>query len=96
MRLVKDAPGVYRLADQMARIPSIMNGGSPDDWADAAADIFNEAVYTPVKRIGGKREEHIDLKRPGDEILKGLRDEDAVKVYDEFWSEERRPYEPIV
>ena len=73
--LVKDAPGIMYLHNQM------LNGGSyagHDDFSDAAADAFNEQVYygmqLPMADKGWQ-----PPTRPYDDVLK-----DGVGAYDDY------------
>lgn len=68
VRLPKNAPGVERLVEQMARIGSAAH----DDWSDAAADVFHKECYNVLHRQPEKDEEGEPLegRRPFDEYLK--------------------------
>jgi hypothetical protein len=92
VRLVDNAMGAERLVDQMVRI----GNSAHDDWADAAADVFNPSVYTPAGKIGMVQEEAPPYQ-PGDEVLKGWpTNPQALKLYDRVHSDtERGPYEPV-
>lgn len=53
VRVVKDAPGVGKLMDQMAKIGQYMvNTRIKIDYADAHADAFHEDIYNPMRRRG--------------------------------------------
>lgn len=63
VKLVKGAPGVEQLIDQMLRI-----GVSQfDDWADSASDVFDQEVYKPVRLPYA--DESLALARPYDDKL---------------------------
>lgn len=73
--LVKDAPGIMHLHNQM------LNGGSyagHDDFADAAADAFNEKVYYGMQ-LPGMDAVWQPPFRPYDDVLK-----DASGLYDDY------------
>lgn len=63
VRLVKEAPGVERLIDQMLKI----GVSQRDDWADTHSDCFHPEVYRPM-RLPFSEEESYPL-RPYDEEL---------------------------
>lgn len=51
VRVVRGAPGVERLTEQMARIGQYMvNKKVKIDWADAHSDAFQPEVYQPMRR----------------------------------------------
>lgn len=94
VKLVRDAPGVEQLINQMVRI----GNSAHDDWSDAAADIFHPTVYSPLKMLGTIPEVQAPIIYPGDEILKSGRmtDQEATKHYDEHWtSKPDRIYDPV-
>lgn len=79
VRLVRGANGLDKLMDQMARIGT----SSHDDWADAAADVFNPAVYAGIHR-GPQKDVQPMIRRPWDRELQtgGISDEEAIQYYD--------------
>jgi phage terminase large subunit-like protein len=66
VRLLRTAPGLHKLMEQMSRLTPEM---PYDDWADAAADVFNPLVYQVMARTkrAGRSE---DWSNPTDSILK--------------------------
>jgi hypothetical protein len=58
VKLIKGAPGVDRLIDQMSRIGEMMvteaagkrSSRRKDDWVDAMADAFQPPFYQPMRR----------------------------------------------
>ena len=81
VKLVKGAPGVNKLSQQMTRLGIT----ELNDWADAAADVFHPEVYNPMLfKDGGEEGEQI--LAPGDELLKGFRrprsNDDYRYIYD--------------
>lgn len=87
VRLVKDAPSVDLLIDQMAKIET----ATSVDYADAAADVFDPDVYIPPAPPGTDHQPI--LRQPTDEILKGgVSTREALRLYD---SHDDDPYEPI-
>lgn len=78
VKLVVNAPGVNKLVDQMLRIGT----SAHDDWADAAADVFSEDVYVPMRR-NAYRDPQPEIRRPYDDELQG-----ALNLYDAYVREE--------
>lgn len=80
VRLVRSAPGVDNLVDQMLQI-----GISPhDDWADAAADVFHKDLYAPSS-IQGYQDTQPSLFRPWDQELLGDRSGEPYRaLYDDL------------
>jgi phage terminase large subunit-like protein len=91
VHILRDAPGVNQLIDQMAKIGNARH----DDWADAAADIFNPKVYTPLKKVEGREPQAQTAMYAGDDVLKPTFD--PIKEYDKYWGREEDvvPYEPV-
>jgi hypothetical protein len=82
VKLVKGAPGVDKLIDQMLRIGTSAN----DDWADCGADVFNKMVYVPMHRRGSDSMD-VPPRRPWDlELQDG--DSRARADYDRIWAAE--------
>lgn len=55
VRVVRGAPGVDKLCDQMARIGQYaVNPRIKIDWADAHSDAFHPDLYQPMRRAGNK------------------------------------------
>lgn len=53
VRWVKDAPGMQKLTEQMARIGQYaVNPKLKIDWADAHSDAFQPELYQPMRRAG--------------------------------------------
>lgn len=97
--LVKNAPGVQELVSQMTRI----GVSAHDDWADAAADVFDPSVYYVARNVSthvGEQDYH--PMRPYDEILQGGRvapapgsdDREAVAAYDAFYRPDEEDWQP--
>lgn len=81
VRLVNTAPGLNRLTDQMLKIGFSAN----DDWADAAADVFNPLVYRPQLLRRAMADKDDAPIQPGDEILLGAKprsDQALENAYD--------------
>lgn len=79
VKLVKGAPGVDKLVDQMLRIGT----SATDDWADAGSDVFAKTVYVPMRRSGEKNLSPVP-QRPWDEELQ----DGAARVrlmYDQYY-----------
>jgi len=74
VRWVKDAPGIGRLCEQMARIGQYaVNPKIKIDWADAHSDAFQMELYQPMRRQEqrtpwdrGATPIHVDGMNPGD------------------------------
>ena len=66
VKLLRTAPGVSKLVEQMSRLTPEM---AFDDWADAQADVFNPLVYQAMRRHRkpGRSE---DWSNPTDGLLK--------------------------
>jgi len=81
VKLVRGAPGVQHLVNQMVRLGIVGH----DDWADAASDCFHPDVYRPML-ISDSNDEGAVPKIPGDDLLKGFRkpktDDEVRFVYD--------------
>lgn len=69
VRLVRGAPGLPKLIEQMLKI----GYSDHDDWADAGADVFNPLVYRPQLLRRAQAEKDNAPTQPGDEILQGAR-----------------------
>lgn len=63
VKLVRGAPGVEKLIDQMLKI----GVSDHDDWADCAADVFHPEVYRPMRLAYG--DDVGPTPRPYDEQL---------------------------
>lgn len=51
VRVIRDAPGINRLTEQMARIGQYaVNPRIKIDWADAHSDAFQPELYQPMRR----------------------------------------------
>jgi len=73
VKLVRDAPGLETLIDQMSKIGS----SAHDDYADAAADVFHKDVYNVMHRAAVlEAEENLDA--PWDFVLKDAASARAV------------------
>jgi len=56
VRVVESAPGVERIAEQMAKIGQYMvNPKLRNDWADAHSDAFQPEFYQPMRRVGPQK-----------------------------------------
>lgn len=77
--LCRDAPGLPNLMWQQSRIGI----SDHDDWADAAADVFNPVVYRPYRPIGADADPPTP-QRPWDDYLKtGRLNTDSMRaIYD--------------
>lgn len=83
VKLVRDAPGVQNLINQMVRLGVAAN----DDWADAAADVFANEVYRPMLNPTrqGSNDAGAIPRQPGDDIMGRWRTgtiDDMRRVYD--------------
>lgn len=83
VRLVRHAPGVRQLVKQMLQI----GVSAHDDWADAAADVFNSEIYVP--QIVADAIEISDPRGPYDDYLKtgSVDDGSARSMYDAYFDE---------
>jgi len=90
VRLVKGAPGIDKLIDQMLRIGTSSN----DDWADCGADVFNKMVYVPMNRRG-TYEVYVPPSRPWDAQLQD-QDQVAREAYDAVYVREEESYRPAI
>lgn len=66
VKLLRDAPGLEPLIDQMSKIGASMH----DDWADAAADVFHKDVYQQMSMLESRAQTE-EIGHPMDSILKG-------------------------
>lgn len=84
VKLVRGAPGVDKLIDQMLRIGT----SAHDDWADAASDVFNKLIYVPARR-GSNHDDQPHIVRPWDRELQpgGVSDDDIRALYDRSFEE---------
>jgi predicted phage terminase large subunit-like protein len=90
VHLVRGAPGLERLIDQMSRIGT----SDHDDWADAASDVFNPEVYIPARTRDQERQPPFPL-RSGDAVLRPTYYSEAVRLYDAYYSDDNRDREPV-
>lgn len=95
VRLVRDAPGLSKLMWQMARI----GVSDHNDWADAAADVFNPQIYRPLLPTFDENAGPPIPVRPGDYYLKTgrLSNEGAQMAYDSYIHSQAgySPREPV-
>jgi len=55
VRVIRDAPGVNKLCEQMAKIGQYaVNPRIKIDWADAHSDAFHPDLYQPMRRAGNQ------------------------------------------
>jgi len=91
VKLVRGAPGVERLVDQMTRIHTTKH----DDWSDPAADVFCADIYQPLRRTG-RDEQPPRPTSPTDATLKGVLTNDAATaLYDRYFDRQQARYEPV-
>lgn len=90
VRLVRGAPGVDRLIDQMLRIGTSVN----DDWADAGADVFAKNVYVPMSRTGARDRQTIP-SRPWDSELQDGGARALRTLYDTYYDFDDLGRDPI-
>jgi len=88
VHLVRNAPGAHKLVRQMLQIGI----GPHDDWADAAADIFNKAVYRPF--VAFDAGESPMPSGPYDHYLRTgiLTNDGAIEAYDRQVREEEEEW----
>lgn len=75
VRLVRGAPGVDRLIDQMLRIGT----SAHDDWSDAGADVFHPKIYLPARRVGATDEQPLLARPANDDLSRLLAEEDELR-----------------
>lgn len=66
VKLIRTAPGLDRLVEQMSRI----GRSAHDDWADCAADVFNPQFYNRQRNLGQQETVPPWISSPQDVILK--------------------------
>lgn len=87
VKILRDAPGADHLIYQMTRILQLE--GSPLDWADAAADVFQPEYYIPARMT--QQATGAPAYMPFDDILK----QRAVPEWLQDHPEHDEPYEVL-
>lgn len=68
VRLVRGAPNVTKVVDQMLRIGT----SATDDWADAMADVFHKDIYIPMQRRGRTVDDSPPVRPWDDRLQDGI------------------------